>query len=190
MWYNNGMTTDNWINLIAAIIVGGGTLFLGIMAWRTIHQTRSIQRAEKRERLLNEIIEWAVDVTKGELLMEFADVRSIKDIRWSRLYLYTTVDKLQFSFRQARTRGLYISGTVSILGADLQQAVGELIRNLEVHIQALKECMDAIDSPACETTLYGATSAARKTTDSKKLLDESATKVLEEATKIKTRDIS
>ena len=53
------MSIDNWINLIAAILVAGGTLFLGIMAWRTIRQTRSIQKAEKRERLLNEIIEWA-----------------------------------------------------------------------------------------------------------------------------------
>ena len=129
-------------------------------------------------------------MTKGELLMDFADVKGIKDIRGSSLYLYTTVDKMHFSFRQSRIRGLYISVAVSILGADLQQTVGNLIRNLDVHIQALKECMDAIDSPACETTLYGAISEARKTTESKKLLDESVTKVLEEATKIKTRDIS
>ena len=121
--------------------------------------------------------------------MEFADVRDIKDIQRRRLYLYVTVDKLQFSFRQARTRGLYISRIVSILGADLQQAVGELVRNLEVHIKALEECMDTIDGPACERTLSGAITAARKTTDSKKLLDESATRVIEEATKIKTRDI-
>ena len=168
----------------------GATFLLALAAFGAIWQNHLLQKRERKERLLNEIIDWAVAVTKGELLMEFADVRGIKDIRLSRLYLHTTVDKLQFSFRQARTRGLYISGTVSILGADLQQAVGELIRNLEVHIQALKECMDAIDSPACETTLNGAISAARKTTDSKKLLDESATQVLEEAAKIKTRDIS
>jgi len=51
------MTTSDWINLIAAILVGGGTLFLGIMAWQAIRQTRSIQKAENRERLLNEIID-------------------------------------------------------------------------------------------------------------------------------------
>ena len=184
------MTTSDWINIIAAILVGGGTLFLGIMAWHTIRQTRTIQKAEKRERLLNEIIKWAIDMTKGELLMEFADVGGIKDIQRARLYLYTTVDKLHFSFRQARTRGQYISGIVSILGADLQGAVGEVVRNLEAHIQALNKCMDTINGPACETTLNGAISTARKTTDSKKLLDESATRVIEEATKIKTRDIS
>jgi len=176
---------DNWLGVSSF-----ATVVLAFVAVLTIWQNQNIKRSERRERLLNEIIEWAVDVTKGELLMEFADVSGIKDIRWSRLYLYTTVDKLQFGFRQARTRGLYISRTVSILGAGLQQTVGELVRNLEVHIQALKECIDSIDSPACETTLDGAMSAARKTTDTKKLLDESAAKVLEEAAKIKTKDVS
>jgi hypothetical protein len=47
------MTTSDWISIISAILIGGGTLFLGIMAWLTIRQTRSIQKAEKRERLLN-----------------------------------------------------------------------------------------------------------------------------------------
>ena len=155
--------------------------------------TQSMQKRERRERLLNEIIEWAVDMTKGELLMEFADVKGIKDIRKTRLYLYVTMDKLQFTFRQARTRGLYISRTVSILGKDLQKAVEELIRNLEAHIQVLKECMDtldspALDSPAQERTLNAATAEARKTTESKKILDKYANKVIEEATKIKIRD--
>jgi len=56
------MTNSDWITLGAAILTGGGTLFLGIMAWRTIRQTRSIQKAEKRERLLNEIIEWVFSI--------------------------------------------------------------------------------------------------------------------------------
>ena len=75
------MTTDNWINLIAAIIVGGGTLFLGIMAWRTIRQTRSIQKAEKRERLLNEIIDWARQIQTTGLTTEMpvVDLDSDKD---------------------------------------------------------------------------------------------------------------
>ena len=38
-----GMVTSDWINLVSSILVGGGTLFLGIMALRTIRQTRSIQ---------------------------------------------------------------------------------------------------------------------------------------------------
>jgi hypothetical protein len=182
----------DWAQAISAgIMLLAVFVALGIGVASILH-TQSMQKKERRERLLNEVTEWAVDMTKGELLMEFADVKGIKDIRKTRLYLYVTVDKLQFTFRQARTRGLYISRIVSILGADLQKAVGELVRNLEVHIQALKECMDtvdspALDSPAQERTLNVAIAAARKITDSKKLVDKSANKVIEEATKIKIR---
>ncbi len=79
MWYTGGMTTANWINLVAALIVGGGTLFLGIMAWRTILQTRSIQKAEKRERLLNEIINWATDVARYGIESDSPDLSDDKD---------------------------------------------------------------------------------------------------------------
>jgi len=181
------MGTDNLINLVAAILVGGGTLFLGIMAWRTICQTRSIQKIERRERLLNEIIEWAIDVTKVELLMEIADVTGIKDRRRARLYMYTTVDKLRFSFSQARTRGLYISGIVSILGVDLQLAVGKLIKALEVHLVLINEYLDT--TIPSDVSLDETKSAAGKITHNKQLLDESAEKVLEEVVKIKTSDI-
>ena len=133
-------------------------------------------------------------MTKGELLMDFADVKSIQGIRRARLYLYVTLDKLQFTFKQARTRGRHISRIVSILGKDLQKAVEDLIRTLEAHIQVLKECMDTLDSPALESpaqekTLNVVTAEARKTTESKKILDKYASRVIEEATKIKVRDI-
>ncbi|MBA7577120.1 hypothetical protein ES708_18966 [subsurface metagenome] len=73
------MSTSDWITLGAAILVGGGTLFLGIMAWRTIHQTRSIQKAEKRERLLNEIIEWAIDIAKCGKEIDLSTLLQIPD---------------------------------------------------------------------------------------------------------------
>ena len=69
------MTTDNWISIISAILIGGGTLFLGIMAWRAIRQTRNIQKAEKRERLLNEIIEWATQILECSRAPTFIEQR-------------------------------------------------------------------------------------------------------------------
>ena len=67
------MTTDNLINLIVAILVGGGTLFLGIMAWQTISQTSNIQKSEKRNRLLNEIIEWAKKSAESAIYRQTID---------------------------------------------------------------------------------------------------------------------
>jgi len=62
MWYNGSMDTSDWINLIAAIAGWVGILCLGIIAWLNIRQASSTQKREKRERLLNEIIEWAVNI--------------------------------------------------------------------------------------------------------------------------------
>ena len=68
------MTTDNWINLIAAILVGGGTLALAFMTWKSIRQTRRI-REEDRElnfklRLLDEVRDWAREAVKLGFLYE------------------------------------------------------------------------------------------------------------------------
>ena len=56
------MTNSDWITLGAAILTGGGTLFLGIMAWRAIRQTRRIHKREQEQRLLNKIVEWATQI--------------------------------------------------------------------------------------------------------------------------------
>ena len=68
--------------LIAAILVGGGTLSLGIMAWRAIRQTRSIQKVETRERRLKEICDWLESVIRcgGEVNLKFMKTPKITPI--------------------------------------------------------------------------------------------------------------
>jgi len=70
------MGISDWINLIAAILVGGGTLALACMTWKSIRQTRDIQKGERRERLLNEIIEWATEVRKYASIPHIIDANS------------------------------------------------------------------------------------------------------------------
>ena len=131
MWYNDGMTTSDWITLGAAILVGGGTLFLGFMAWRTIRQTKNIQKAEKRERLLNEIIEWAEDVAKS----------AINRRTLSREELWKA--KLSYKFHKAKSK--YIEGIVGSSFKDFYDLVEEintkLDRLIEVTIKFTKESM-------------------------------------------------
>ena len=59
MWYNGGMTSDNWINLVSAIIVGGGTLFLTVAAFRSIRENRRIcvenRKLEIKSMVLNDM---------------------------------------------------------------------------------------------------------------------------------------
>ena len=88
MWYNGGMKRK-WLfrilrcslRLLIALLIGWGfygfikddnwlavsalaTLILALGAFLAIWQNRSLQIRERRERLLNEIIEWAENVAK------------------------------------------------------------------------------------------------------------------------------
>ena len=99
------MVTSDWINLIAAILVGGGTLFLGIMAWRTICQTRRIQKAERRERLLNEIIEWADDVAGWNFkTFNFVEAQIAKES-----WVESSTGEIVSQFQVVEAKGVYIN---------------------------------------------------------------------------------
>ena len=122
------MTIDNWINLIAAILVGCGTLFLGIMAWRTILQTRSIQKEERRQRLLNDIIEWAIDVSKCDLISDFSKYAEIKDE--TEYNIITGMDSMG-RLINLENQGEYIKQIALRLEQGLGNAVGEVITNIK-----------------------------------------------------------
>ena len=175
------MDIDNWINLIAAIIVGGGTLFLGIMAWRTIRQTRRIQRAEKRERLLNEIIEWAKRAARCgyEERVEFPIVFS-EDSK-SKMDL-EVLDMVETTARVLSIEGSYISN-IAIVFSDssknLNLKVADVVSKLDIVWRQALKYMRAYHK---EHKLPGEKEI--------KELRESAQDLIEEATKIKTRGIS
>ena len=174
------MTMDNLINLIAAILVGGGTFFLGFMAWRTIRQTRSIQKTKKRERLLNEIIEWAIDVAectyKKETIIKHDE------------FIVEHMNSLVYSLCTIQTRNPYISiiasSKESAFGYELVKSVEALEKNLEEHINLIMRWRNIITeepefADECES----------KASKHKGQLYESVIKVIKEAAKIKTRDI-
>lgn len=169
------MTTDNIINLVAAILVGGGTLFLGIMAWRTIRQTRIIQKAEKRERLLNEIIEWALDVAKPTYALNLVHLTSSTINEEDKVSAYELGEASHFDI--LRIRSDYIAKITLIFTKDLKMAVEKVRDDLEEHNKLIDDLLDGKDiSEAIGKHDYEVT--------------QSANKVIEEAVKIKTRDIS
>ena len=137
------------------MLVGGGTLFLGIMAWRTIRQTRSFQKGEHRQRLLSEIIQWAID-TKN-------------------------ISGLSLNFQGITGRSQYISSVASKFGQGLQEAVDNLIKDLEQQVELINQCQRA---PHDEFESH-----ITKANEHKLQLDKTADWIIEEATKIKTKDI-
>jgi hypothetical protein len=71
LWYNGGM---EWLKDWAQVIGAGITLLAVLVALgigiASIKHTQSMQRKERRERLLNEIIEWALEIQTNALTIE------------------------------------------------------------------------------------------------------------------------
>jgi hypothetical protein len=70
MWYNGGMTTDNWLAISA-----GATFLLALAAFWAIWQNHSLRKRERKERLLNEIIEWATQILECSRAPTFIEPR-------------------------------------------------------------------------------------------------------------------
>ena len=136
------MSTSDWITLGAAILVGGGTLFLGIMAWRTIRQTSSIQKAEKRERLLNEIIEWVTDLNKCAWESEYTISTGVS----SEEYKILREANIFSRFRAADSKSEYIRNIALTFGEDLhsnaEQVKTQLDKLLALKWKSLKSEKD------------------------------------------------
>ncbi len=158
------MTISDWINLIAAILVGGGTFFLGIMAWRTIRQTRGIQKAEKRERLLNEIIEWALDIAESALHRK--TIQQLEEFR-------TT--KMEYELSRAESR--YIGEIVSRFFDDLSPSLKNVITKLDEAIDIITRKIEKSQG------------SLKDLRNSEKDLTESVEKLIVEIAKIKTKNI-
>ena len=200
------METSDWIALIAAILVGGGTITLAIMTWKSIRQTRDMQKSERKERLLNEIIEWATDISKCGVEGNYEKWRTFTARYFDKVYEQnikvklgdflreksvigtTEIGELILSFSAMRGKSHYITKIASIFGQDLQNAVMKLVDDLEVHIKLLSKCMkDRVKN--LESIEEGNPNYIEDIGDHKKQLDLSVTKVVEEAAKIKAGEI-
>lgn len=157
------MTIDNCINLIAAILIGGGTLFLGIMAWRNIRQTRNIQKTEKRERLLNEIIEWAEATANSPIGRQTKDPHEL----W----------KTKLDYKKHKTKGKLIGEIVSSSFKELSSSFKDINKKLDKAIEFNQQIENGKANVEYlkdyETEIAG-----------------SVEKLFKEAAKIKTKDIS
>jgi hypothetical protein len=122
------MEVTDWISLIAAILVGGGTLALAFMTWKSIRQTRSIQKSEKRERLLNEVIEWALEVSFTSRYV--SDVTWDSKASWSEFHLRSG-SEITPKLENLRNRGEYIKQVSLTIDKDLGNVIDELIGNIE-----------------------------------------------------------
>ncbi len=207
MWYNGGMKLrkDFWSFTLKTIVVTGiitvgliflissreiavaltpwATLLLALAAFWAIWQNRSLQIRERRERLLNEIIEWAIYFTKSRFATAVKDLVGIADRRKQDLFIYSHIVEIQETFVGMSGRNLYIKNVVLEFELGLQKAAAQLIDDLATYIEFLDEWQGA------GTDAINDEKSVEKADKHELQLKESANKVIEEATKIKTKGI-
>ena len=181
------MGTSDWVNLIAAILVAIGTLTLAFMTWKSIRQTRNIQKSERRERLLNEIIEWA----SGCMSCAFEINRPrIGEAKSTEQYINRMQMELGDKLKSFKTKTGYIKGiaTPSLFGQSLSTVVNISIECLDLTINLIEKDKT---SPKEEEEKEQAKEELDKFMKREGGgLYKCMNKVLEEAAKIKSRDIS
>lgn len=150
------------------------TIILASLTYWNIHSRNAQEKRDRKERLLNEIIEWATDLIK---------VTHGQDVSIVALKGEELASAIHYGFTQLISRSKYIKKIASapIFDKKLSKVVDEAINTSESCIEAHFDWMTC----SAKDEKKKMKKAAKKGTE----VEEMAIKVIEEATEIKTRDI-
>ena len=151
------MNISDWITLAAVLVALG----LGVSS---LIQTQMLQKRERGERLLNEIIEWAIDVAKSAVSRQ----------TMAKTELWKT--KLEYKYSKAKNK--YITEVVSSSFNELSSSVRSVTTELDNAIDATMQFIENQKRPGDKLVNY----------ESK--LTESVAELITEIGKIKTKGIS
>ncbi len=167
---------------LANAYVALGTSMLAVAAFWSIWQNHLLQKRKRRERLLNEIIEWAMDVAKCSLEKGIFD----ESIPVSGLQAEQALRQLLDSvvgFRIARASSVYTSSIASEIYPELKNSVDNLTEEIKAQIKLIMEYKRKL------TPTWPAGQIVAKIAGNNERTYNLATTLIEEATKIKTKDI-
>lgn len=148
---------------LASATIALATLVLALGAFLAIRQSSNTQRRERKDRLLNEIIEWASNVAKSAISRQTIDVSEL----W----------KAKLEYKYHKSKGKYIDVIVSSSFKELSDPFKDANIKLDEAINFLERIFDG----------KGGNVLALK--DYETGIVGSVEKILAEATKIKTRGI-
>ena len=161
------MDVGDWITLGAVIVA----LSIGVAS---ILHTQNLQKKERKERLSNEIIEWAEDIRRSS--SESIDPNKIEfDAQPMQIASQMDFLRLRKRYQDLNTKSAYMKEAISkAFGDNLLSAVEKVIQKLDEAIEILEGC---ITSKAKENS--------EKVEKYKRSLDCCAEELIIEATKIK-----
>ena len=149
------MGITNWLTLGAIAVALG----IGVTA---ILQIKRIQKKERRQRLLNEIIEWSKDVINCTSELNIPLVRGVDR---TTMLIYGR-SNLYFKYRSVNARSSYVREIAAIFGVNLSSAVISVTSKIGEFIEILQASIDSLQkngteneegAKSCELKLYDLT---------------------------------
>ena len=157
---------------LAMAMVAFATLLLAFVAAMSIDITRVQDKRRRKEALLNDIIEWAIDVIECRTESPISVLQT--RVTDERLLITLSLFSLLSEYRAVDARSEYVEGIALTFGKSLQSAVKKATDELAATVDFLQEHIKS-----------ATTEEIRKHRES---LELSALAVIREATQIKTKD--
>ncbi len=162
---------------LATSLVAFGTLLLAVVTAMMIDNSRQQEKRRRKEELLKEIIQWAEDIRKSssgsiapnEIIYDDASMATASQMDFLRL---------RRTYQYIKTKDTYVKAIAKFCRGNLLSVTESVICKLDEIIKILEDCLTTRKEEKHERV------EACKTS-----LDSSAQDLIEEATKIKTRDI-
>jgi hypothetical protein len=116
-----------WLKEWAVPLSAGATFLLALAAFWAIWQNYSLNKKERRERLLNEIIEWAIDIGRATNVENIPHTAELDDI----LLKSSLWSNIQNKLLNLETKAEYIETLAGKnFGETLRKAVEDLTNKL------------------------------------------------------------
>ena len=132
------LKSDNWVGISALT-----TMLLAIAAFWAIRQNHNLQKRERRDRLLNEIIQWAIDVSKcvPDETISVATGTGAATVNVDQI----KITKLGLLYLTLSARSAYMADIAGLVfGEDIHNAVKTVARNLDKFEDVLRKYLACI----------------------------------------------
>lgn len=127
------MEIGDWITLSAVLVALG----LGVVS---IIQTQWLQKRERKERLLNEIIEWATEISKPLSTKIFDDLaREAGNKAKIQLYINAHIAQILGDISKSLCRNVYIKKISLSFDNNVRISVDNLIDEINRYMEFLKD---------------------------------------------------
>lgn len=155
---------------LADVFTAWATIVLAGIAALSFEESRRLRKQykereerDRKERLLNEIIQWAIDVSNCEFMTDVSDLREIaskyigtkeegnirqKDTNFKRelkAAMIVDMGNILIRYRAFKVRNLYIVDVADTFGGDLKKATELLCIHVQAHTRLLEKLQDQYD---------------------------------------------